>query len=1351
MPVDEVQRGMQATGRSVFQGTTISDFRLEIMGVVQNFNLGEDIILARVLDGPVVERKSGVIAGMSGSPIYVQGRLIGALAFSWPFTVEPICGITTINSMLRAWDKQAGAAPVKTAQLPHAGVLLDGHLVTGAQIATAPTAAFVDDHTISLRPTAPLLFCSGFSPDMLKLMGKFMAPWGITPMAGPGTMRDPVETKLEPGSSLGVQLISGDVDMTGIGTVTYVDQGRLLAFGHPMLKLGAVDFPITTAWIHDIIPSLEHSIKMGSAMKTAGALNQDTPWSLGATIGGEPAPLVPVTVRVTDETCHMTHEYHFSCIQQEALTPLLVMMGASSAIEAGFSAGALGMVTSTFTLEGTAGAKVSRSNTSYFEGSPLQDLSREILEGVAMFRYNLYQPQGVKSVQIDASFRSTDETAMIERVYAEQAIAKAGEPLAVHVVVRPWGGQPLDKRILLDLPVDLPATNLEIGVCGGSLAPALRGHLGVLTPDYDTLEGMLHQWEKTEDNTQLLVMAAGAVAGMSVGGVRLPNLPQSVQALLTATVPLNLSEGFQEISVKEKLPWALYGGALLTVPVENRRGERPAAAATTPGKKPEGAAAPAKAESPATPPSEKPSMVWTAKPTAQSELELPAYPPPSLRWAAAGLRPDIAARLRGASPQQADGPEDQAGAGGKDTTVTPATPAPDATQTEEKPKKPDETAKPETSKPDEEKRTAEEGVGKVLRQPTEWSQSTQDDFKEGETHGTGIGSEGGVLLVPTFQRQAGLPDKTLLAATCAPDGTLYVSTDGGRLYRVKGDRPEQVCATGEFALTALAARPDGTILAGTTAPGRILQITPQGQSKLLCELPVTYIWSLLLAPDGTLYAGTGPEGVLYKISPEGKCTPLAKLPVNHIMALAWRGTDLVAGTAQEGGVYLVRADGQVQALQGTGDNDVTSVVVDAAGDLYAGTAPEGKVLRISPSGHATTVWEDTSTPVYALLPTAEGVLIGTASDGQVLLARSAEKTATVLTDSPVDFISKLVTAPNGQAYLLGNSPGMILGGTLTGAREGTYTSTVLDAERLAQWGKVTWDATLPDKTTLEVQCRSGNTADPVDGTWSAWSRPCANGGPAEVPASRYLQYRLHFSAPSAPAAAEVKRLTITYLPDNQRPKLTAKAPDPGSAVHGKVKLTWGTSDDDEDALSTYVYARSGAAEWKKLAGPLTATDYEWDTSELAGGRYQVRLVTDDRRSNPVGWLAQEALISDLLVDNASPTMLLKIAGADLKTGDLSGTALDEGSGVVSVAWKQAEDDNGEEAVWTAAAPGGLLFGAPLVSFTIARAQLPADAKAIIVRAIDAAGNYCDLQIDLATGEVTTPPEKPAKDETKAAG
>ena len=289
MRTSAVRAGMKGTARTVFSGVDIEEFNIEVLGVLPKFQEGSDVILIRILDGPVVEEELGIFSGMSGSPVYIGGRLIGAIAFTWAFEKQPIAGVTSIESMLRAFEKQDSTTGEKSAaawQHPDRTVALAGHKLTGVRVvSTQFDRAFVDDNTLALRPVTTPIFCAGFGDKTIRHLADFFGGYGIEAIAGPGNMRREIDTELQPGAAMGVQFVSGDFDINSVGTVTYRDGDRLLAFGHPLMKLGQTQLPLTTAWVHQVVAKMDFSFRMASGISPVGTLTQDTAWSIAGQLG----------------------------------------------------------------------------------------------------------------------------------------------------------------------------------------------------------------------------------------------------------------------------------------------------------------------------------------------------------------------------------------------------------------------------------------------------------------------------------------------------------------------------------------------------------------------------------------------------------------------------------------------------------------------------------------------------------------------------------------------------------------------------------------------------------------------------------------------------------------------------------------------------------------------------------------------------------------------------------------------------------------------------------------------------------------------------------------------------------
>ncbi|MEI6500281.1 MAG: SpoIVB peptidase S55 domain-containing protein, partial [Armatimonadota bacterium] len=522
MDVNEIQRGARAVGKTVFAGTEIVDFRLEIIDIMSKANLGSDMILARVLDGPVVARQSGIIGGMSGSPVYINGRLIGAVAWGWGFAKEPITGITPIRAMLGAMDMMdapdTALAPSSDKWRASQPFTLDGARFTAAQVLHPGEQA--GPGVLGLYPVSTPLNCNGMGPRTLEFAREKLARFGAMPCAGGGGTATPVPVDLVPGAAVGVRFMEGDFDMTGIGTVTYRKDDKLIAFGHPMMQLGNVNLPLSTAWINDFMPSYEHSNKMGSGMTNVGTLRADMPFAIGGQIGPT-APLIPAHIEIVDTIRKTTRDFNIRVMREHALTPLVLAMGISSAFEAAYNPGRPGVVRTHFELKGEGGATIRRDNQFYMEGAPAGAAMGEVQEIMGLLEDNRWQPQGIAGISYRAEITEKDETALIERVYVEENVAKAGKPIHIHVLLRPTGGQIQDEVFTLNMPLDLPKGSLRIAIGGGQDSMYFRSRLGLMVPDFDGLSPLLDYVEKLEQGKQLCVMAALPSSGLAFGTTRL--------------------------------------------------------------------------------------------------------------------------------------------------------------------------------------------------------------------------------------------------------------------------------------------------------------------------------------------------------------------------------------------------------------------------------------------------------------------------------------------------------------------------------------------------------------------------------------------------------------------------------------------------------------------------------------------------------------------------------------------------------------------------------------------------------------------------------------------------------------
>lgn len=345
----KLKRGMKGYGLSVLAGTKIEKFDFEIVSVVANFNTAQDGILATVSSDSFDFEKSGIISGMSGSPMYVQDpadgkfKMIGALAFGWNLSKEPLCGIQPITHMLsisgvldeaaeddtaRRSSDATGRTTLTDKQL--ALLLRDGTKRDFAKVfnARGETARSSDaDATPRLTPLRCPLLISGMSDGVAKRASALFASRHLMPVRAGGvggkTAHHLKDVKLAPGSSVSVPLVSGDADWYAIGTVTEVIDNNVLAFGHAFYGEGKVDYPMANAYVHTVVKSLTSSFKLGSSGVLRGRLHQDAYVGiLGRT--GEKATMIPVEITVRDERTDRVHKYRYEVVKEYWFTPTLL-------------------------------------------------------------------------------------------------------------------------------------------------------------------------------------------------------------------------------------------------------------------------------------------------------------------------------------------------------------------------------------------------------------------------------------------------------------------------------------------------------------------------------------------------------------------------------------------------------------------------------------------------------------------------------------------------------------------------------------------------------------------------------------------------------------------------------------------------------------------------------------------------------------------------------------------------------------------------------------------------------------------------------------------------------------------
>jgi hypothetical protein len=550
MSVSEIRPGMVGVGRTVFDGTHVEEFKAHIVGVLDNvIGSHRSLILAKLEGGPLAN--TGVIAGMSGSPVYIDGRMIGAVSYALgSFSKEPIAGITPIAEMTDATMLNA-IRPVG-AKVHVDFPLTRDSLTTAFRKAFSwnrPFADRPDDLHASgfagvagmsgaelgtlLRPISTPLVMSGFGPEMSDLLGSAFREQGFIPTGGSaagfhnGEM--PFDGPLKPGDAIGVELIDGDLMLGATGTVTHIDGDRVYAFGHPMYNVGPVEYPMTRAYVYTVLPSLFSSMKLSSTGEVIGTFTQDRATAIAGRLGAGPR-LIPLTM--TLESDHGGKRvFHFGLANDQLFTPLMVNAGIANTL---FSyERQLGA--STFALRGTA--RVKNHDPVTFENLFSGDLaavnaSMYVAAPIAALMGNDYEKLDVDSIDLTVTATEEPRTATLERVWIDDPRPRAGRTVPLRVLLRTYRGEEIIRSLPLDIPANASGT-LSVMVSDGARLGQIEQREARL-PQPRNVPQMIRTLNKTRRNDTLYVKLLGTDAGAVINGEVLSSLPPSVLGVLEA-------------------------------------------------------------------------------------------------------------------------------------------------------------------------------------------------------------------------------------------------------------------------------------------------------------------------------------------------------------------------------------------------------------------------------------------------------------------------------------------------------------------------------------------------------------------------------------------------------------------------------------------------------------------------------------------------------------------------------------------------------------------------------------------------------------------------------------------------
>lgn len=1188
MPVSEVKAGMKGYGLTVFHGTKIERFDVEILGVLPKTYMGESMILVKLAGGPISERGAFLIHGMSGSPIYVNGKLLGAFSMGNDWPKEPIGMVTPIQSMMEALDPKLSSIPAGQMagnfnpvqpDLPVASTLPG----LPSLLQTPPTGAAALGSQFSFHPLSLPVMVSGLSPRNLERAAEALKPFNMMLMQGPGSMEKRFSAELKPGAGIGVALLSGDIDMTSIGTVTYRKGDQLLAFGHPMMQIGAAQFPITTAYIHEVFPGFNSSSKIGSAGPICGTLTQDRPFSVAGKIG--PAPqMIPIHCVIHDKSTGRAQTFNVRAANHPLLVGQLLPIAVNQALYSVRPVPGDTVADVKLTAVTDGAGTITRENLFY---DPAQiDLTaiRELQELMQILNGNNFRRIPVKSLDVDVTYEDKLPAATVDRIFLSQDRVEPGDEVNVGVVLRPYRKQPVVLKTRIKVPESAANGTAVLMVQGGATRVNLQtamtqGAGGQTLPasiSDANLEQTLRRWKSRERNNQLAVRLIFPSTAVNVSGDRLSQLPPHIVDVMRSGKSTGFRIERDETKQLQDTDYIVQGLQTLSLTVERKnylerpRGAEPHGALQSDGAS-AGAAGGAPGNSLSAGDGEDPESLSTLRFTVDGQprtLHLQRYFTPELEEL---------------ELERKEKEAEKAAKGGK-ASHSAAKPARDTRKDA-----PAEHTAAADSGAAAAKPAAAEDAKIVGRQALIWTQTSQSDFERGKLQNAAVTTSGEVRLAPGLQL-VHETDQQFVWSVVAANGALYAGTgSGGEIVKIDAQgNGAPFFKSGELEIHALARDAAGNLYAGTSPNGKLFRVSPDGkgtellsmnQGDSLPENGGKFVLALATAEDGTVYAGTGPTGQIYRVRPGADRAELyCTLPTKSVTTLlAAPGGKLYAGTADDGAIYRVE-NGAGTIVYDSDQAAITGLALDRAGNLYAASAPAGEIFRIDREGTPRVYYSRTHGNLYGLQIDPAGNLYTCTAN--TLLRIEPNGSATLLADHRRAQFTSLVW--DDQGHLVAGSANM--GGVyrLTPAASGSFESTIHDAKLPARWGRVRFTGVAPANSALKIETRSGNTPVP-DGSWSAWQEPHEDHSSLFVssPEARFLQYRVLFTAQSG--APALRDISIAYLPRNQAPRLTLAFPLGGEILKGTQTFKWSAVDPDGDTLTYDIsYSADGGRTWKAV-------------------------------------------------------------------------------------------------------------------------------------------------------------------------
>lgn len=486
LPLSDVREGMHGYAKTVVHGTKIDTFDVDVLGIMKNKgSAGGDLVLVKV-SGPLIDETGGIAQGMSGSPVYIDGKLLGAIAYGFPQSDGRIGMVTPISDMLRLWTIDSGE------EKKESGTDRD------------------------LIPLATPLMASGYTPSGMEFLTDKMKDFNMVPYSAASAGVDEMPRPLEAGGAVSATLVTGDLKLGAVGTVTYVDKDHMVAFGHPFLDKGSSSYFMHNSYIFTVVPSRNIPFKLGSVGAEIGVVNEDR----GSGISGLSGK-VPESVRlhssVLDEDTGRTQSLNVRMVQNERMLPMLSVTSVYNNMSNTLDRNGEGTVSLSYTLfpEDLKKRSFTRSNM-YWSSKDISERSvDEMYNVIRILEQNRFEPYKLRDISVDMKVTKDRKTAQLLDASASPTVVSPGDTIYVRARLAPYRGEVFYKDLAFTVPKDQPLGTMILEVRGGGVVPLpylIQQQKYNLTDEilerirtYKDFNDLFDKLEKEDKNNQVVV------------------------------------------------------------------------------------------------------------------------------------------------------------------------------------------------------------------------------------------------------------------------------------------------------------------------------------------------------------------------------------------------------------------------------------------------------------------------------------------------------------------------------------------------------------------------------------------------------------------------------------------------------------------------------------------------------------------------------------------------------------------------------------------------------------------------------------------------------------------------------